>query len=88
MLGALNAGVPILAIPQGADQFMNAERIVEVGVGLRLMPSDLSPISVRDSARRLIGEGQFTRVARIQQAAIEEMPTPHAVVPVLEALVN
>ena len=88
LLGALNAGVPMLAMPQGADQFMNAERIVEVGVGLRLMPSDLSPISVRDSARRLIGEGQFTRVARIQQAAIEEMPTPHAVVPVLEALVN
>ena len=35
MLGAIAAGVPILAIPQGADQFMNAGRIVEAGLGLR-----------------------------------------------------
>lgn len=88
LLGALSAGVPMLAIPQGADQFMNAERIVQVGLGLRLMPADLSPGTIRDSTRRLLSEGRFVGVARTQQAAIEEMPTPHSVVPVLEALVN
>lgn len=88
LLGALNAGVPMLAIPQGADQFTNAKRIVDVGLGLRLMPSDLNPIAVRDSARRLLGEGQFARVARSQKHAIDDMPTPDSVVPVLEALVN
>ena len=30
MLGALAAGVPMLAVPQGADQFVNAEAIVAV----------------------------------------------------------
>jgi UDP-N-acetylglucosamine transferase subunit ALG13 len=88
LLGALNAGVPMLAIPQGADQFSNAARIVDVGLGLRLMESDLNPIAVRDSARRLLGDGEFARVARSQKQAIEDMPSPESVVPVLEALVN
>ena len=43
LLGGLNAGVPMLAIPQGADQFLNAETIVEHGLGLRLLPDELSP---------------------------------------------
>ena len=88
LLGALNAGVPMLAIPQGADQFTNAERIVDAGLGLRLMPSALNSIAVRDSTRRLLGDGQFARVARSQQAAIENMPAPESIVPILEGLVR
>ena len=86
LLGALNAGVPILAIPQGADQFMNAERIVEVGLGLRLLPEELDAGAVRELTRRLLGEDGFRAVARGQQAAIEAMPSPATVVPILEAL--
>jgi UDP:flavonoid glycosyltransferase YjiC (YdhE family) len=88
LLGALSAGIPMLAIPQGADQFMNAERVVEAGFGLRLKPSEFSSEAVRRSARQLIADGQFREVARTQQAAIAEMPDPSAVVPVLEALVR
>jgi UDP:flavonoid glycosyltransferase YjiC (YdhE family) len=88
LLGALNAGVPMLAIPQGADQFMNAERIVATGLGLRLMPSEMSPGAVRDSVKLLIGDRRYASAARAQRAAIDEMPTPRSVVPVLEALVN
>jgi MGT family glycosyltransferase len=88
VLGALNAGVPTLAIPQGADQFMNAERIAQVGVGLRLLPSELTPTAVRDSARQLIDDRRFADVARAEQMAIREMPTPGSIVPMLEALVT
>ena len=88
LLGALSAGVPMLAIPQGADQFINAERVVEAGLGLRLMPSELSSEAVRRTTRRLIDDVQFRDAARLQQAAIAEMPDPSAVVPVLEALVQ
>jgi len=86
-LGALSAGVPMLAIPQGADQFMNADRIVQAGFGLRLMPSEVSPVAIRDSARRLLDDDRYRAVARVQQAAIAEMPAPAAVVRVLESLV-
>lgn len=85
-LGALNAAVPMLALPQGADQFMNAGRIHQVGVGLRLMPAELTSLAVRDSVRRLIGDRRFADTARAEQTAIEAMPTPESVIPILEAL--
>jgi UDP:flavonoid glycosyltransferase YjiC (YdhE family) len=85
-VGALAAGLPILAVPQGADQFFNAEAIVRVGAGLRLLPSELTPTAVSDAARLLLGDRRFAGVARDEQATIREMPTPESVVPVLEAL--
>lgn len=85
-VGALVAGVPMLAVPQGADQFMNAEAIEAVGAGLRLLPSELTPTAVRDSVRRLLDDRRFADVARAEQAAIREMPTPESIVPRLEAL--
>ena len=83
LMGALNAGVPILAIPQGADQFLNAERIVETGIGLRLLPDELNPASVRSAVRALIEDGRFGHAIRSHRSAIEAMPPPEAVVEVL-----
>lgn len=87
-LGALNAGVPMLAVPQGADQFLNADRIVAAEVGLRLLPGELTAEAVRDCARRLIGDRRFRDAAEAQRTAIEAMPAPAEVVPVLEALAH
>jgi hypothetical protein len=87
-VGALAAGVPMLAIPQGADQFVNAEAVARVGAGLRLLPSEFTAAGVRDAARELLSDGRFTDVARAEQVAIRQMPPPASVVPVLEALVR
>ncbi len=56
MLGAIAAGVPILAVPQGADQFMNAGRIVEAGLGLRILPDELDPDVVRTRLSTLLDD--------------------------------
>jgi UDP:flavonoid glycosyltransferase YjiC (YdhE family) len=85
-VGALAAGVPMLAIPQGADQFFNAEAVVRLGAGLRLLPSEFTAAAVRDAARELLSDRRFADVARAQQSAIREMPAPASVVPVLENL--
>ncbi len=85
-VGALAAGVPMLAIPQGADQFVNAEAISRIGAGLRLLPSEFTATAVRDATRALLSDRRFAGVARAQQAAILEMPAPAEVVPRLEAL--
>jgi UDP:flavonoid glycosyltransferase YjiC (YdhE family) len=87
LFGALRAGVPMLAIPQGADQFLNAEAIVEHGIGLRLMPDDLSPAAVRDAVRALNEEPSYREAFRSHVAAIESMPAPEKVVGLLEAMV-
>jgi len=85
-LGTLNAGVPLLAIPQGADQFVNADRIVSAGAGLQLLPHEMSAEAVRDGVRRLLDDGRFTLAARRIADQIAEMPMPAAAVPMLEAL--
>ena len=87
LLGALNAGVPMLALPQGADQFVNAERVVDTGIGLRLLPTEMHPDAVRSAVRRLIDDPSYRVAIGSHGPAIEAMPMPAAVVPVLAALV-
>ena len=85
LLGALSAGVPIVAVPQGADQFLNAEAIVRAGIGLRIMPAESSPATVRDRVGRVLEEGHFALAARAIAVEIAGLPTPAMVVPRLEA---
>lgn len=84
-LGALRAGVPMLAIPQGADQFLNAGRIADTGIGLRLMPEEVSAETIRDGVRTLIDDDRYRDAARAYRSEIDSMPTPDVVVRVLEA---
>lgn len=46
VLDALAAGVPLLIVPQAADQFYNAARVAHAGAGRCLPQSELSPASV------------------------------------------
>jgi UDP:flavonoid glycosyltransferase YjiC (YdhE family) len=86
LLGGLNAGVPMLAIPQGADQFLNAETIVEHGLGLRLLPDELSPAALRVAVQRLVDDNRYRNAVRSHRRSIEAMPAPDDVVPMLERM--
>jgi UDP:flavonoid glycosyltransferase YjiC (YdhE family) len=86
LIGAAKAGVPVLAIPQGADQFLNAEVIKERGVGLRLMPDKFSPESVRDATCALLDDTTYRANIQALRPGIDQMPTPDEIVPVLERL--
>jgi MGT family glycosyltransferase len=88
LLGGVNAGVPMLAIPQGADQFLNAETIVDHGLGLRLLPDALSPDAVREAVRNLVDDSRYRDAVRSQRPSIEAMPAPEEVVPVLAAFAS
>jgi len=47
-------GVPSLVVPRGFDQFENAAHIQREGWGLRLLPSDFTPASLRLRLQRLL----------------------------------
>jgi UDP:flavonoid glycosyltransferase YjiC (YdhE family) len=64
----------------------NAERIVETGVGLRLLPSEFGPSAVRDAVRALVEDPRYRESVRSQRPAIEALPSPEEVVPILEAI--
>jgi len=46
-LGALAAGLPLVVVPQFADQFVNAKRVIAAGAGLAVEPA------LGDDGRRL-----------------------------------
>ncbi|NJP66499.1 macrolide family glycosyltransferase [Streptomyces spiramenti] len=45
----LHHGVPMVAVPQATDQFMNADRLVSLGVARRLDSDSVSPAVLRDA---------------------------------------
>lgn len=86
VLAALAHGLPLLVLPQGANQFWNAERCASLGAGVALHPSDLSPERVRHQVRRLVDEPSYRQRAGQIRDEIQRMPNPADVVPLLEGL--
>ncbi|WP_432073473.1 macrolide family glycosyltransferase [Streptomyces wuyuanensis] len=60
---AMYAGVPMLVVPQGADQPMVARRVEELGAGLSVRTQDVSVESVRALAGRLLHRPRFRAAA-------------------------
>jgi UDP:flavonoid glycosyltransferase YjiC (YdhE family) len=85
-LAALAYGLPLLVLPQGANQFWNAERCVSLGVGLSLGLAELNPVTIRESVNHLLVTPSFRLAAREVQREIERMPGPAEVAPSLEIL--
>jgi UDP:flavonoid glycosyltransferase YjiC (YdhE family) len=76
MFGALAHGLPQLVLPQGADQYLNADACMRAGAGLCLVGEDVTAACVTAAAQRLLGEPRFAEAAAAVQAEIERRPTP------------
>lgn len=88
VLGALAAGLPQLVLPQGADQFVNADVLAETGAGAKLVGQDVTADAVTGAAGRLLDDPSAREVAVGVAAEIADMPDPAAVVERLSALVT
>lgn len=86
-LAALAHGLPLLLLPQGANQFSNAERVASLGAGVRLVPGEVGPASVRRAVTALLEQPGFRRRARDVAAEIDRMPAPADLVATLEEIV-
>jgi UDP:flavonoid glycosyltransferase YjiC (YdhE family) len=79
-LGALAVGVPQLMLPQGADQFGNADAVTAAGAGLCLRPGEASVSAVAERAWTLLSQRDGYRdAARAIAAEIARMPSPDEV---------
>lgn len=57
----LRAGVPMIAVPQGAEQFMNADRLVELGVARRIDTSEATAETLRAAFDDLVTDPEVAR---------------------------
>jgi UDP:flavonoid glycosyltransferase YjiC (YdhE family) len=79
-LGALAAGRPQLVMPQGADQFVNAELLADQGAGRRLVADEITPAAITEQAQHLLTDADHRDAARAVAAEIGAMPAPDEVV--------
>ena len=64
MLGALGHGLPQLALPHGADQFTNAQALLDCGAGRRLLPEEITADAVAEALQALLTESEHREAAR------------------------
>ncbi len=76
MLGALAHGLPLVLLPQGADQFDNAEACRRAGVGIVLSPHEVAAASVRAAVEQVIDEPEYAAAAARVADEIAAMPSP------------
>lgn len=75
-LGAFAEGLPQLVLPQGADQFTNADAVLQAGSGARILPGEVSPDAVAEGARALLASEPAGDAARRVATEIAAMPSP------------
>jgi MGT family glycosyltransferase len=81
-LGALAVGAPQLILPQGADQFANADAVGAAGAGVLLLPDELSADAIAGHTQELLprhGHGGHRDAARAIAEEIARMPSPDQV---------
>jgi hypothetical protein len=88
VLGAAAAGVPQLILPQGADQFHNAELVAAAGVGRGLTNDRQDGGAIGAAVTAMLADGPERTRAAALRAEMAAMPAPAHVVGELVALVG
>jgi UDP:flavonoid glycosyltransferase YjiC (YdhE family) len=83
-LTALDAGLPQLVLPQGADQFINAAGLAKAGAGAVVRPDELDA----DRIRELLADTPMRAVAEGIAAEMAGQPTPADLVSRIIALAS
>jgi UDP:flavonoid glycosyltransferase YjiC (YdhE family) len=84
--GALAHGLPMLLLPMGADQPLNAQRCKELGAAVVLDPLDATAMTIREAAALLLSENRYRNAARKIAAEISALPGQHHALGLLTAL--
>jgi UDP:flavonoid glycosyltransferase YjiC (YdhE family) len=85
-MAALAHGLPSVLIPIGADQPLNAQRCVDLGVAQALDAVEATPKSIREAVRSVLDAPHYRRNAQRIRAEIAALPEPSYAVALLERL--
>ncbi|GAA2150484.1 DUF1205 domain-containing protein [Kitasatospora kazusensis] len=86
VLTALQAGVPLLLVPQLPDHAGHSARVLACGAGEVLSRDEAGPAQLRAEVRRLLDSGRERAAARRLAALNLERPEPARLVAALEEL--
>ena len=86
VMGALAHGLPMVLIPMGADQPLNAMRCVELGVGMALDAVSVTPDEIREAVSTVLYEPNNKIITQRLWREIANLPEASSAVPLLERL--
>src|SRR5579863_1715928 len=87
-LSALAQGLPLLILPQGADQYIIGDLVLAAGAGLVLAPAEVNPLTIRASVFALLNEpARWVGACHLQQE-IAAMPGPEKAVQLIEGIAS
>lgn len=87
LIGAMAAGVPVVSLPRGADQFGNAGQVARVGAGLSRDPEAATPGAIAEAVRTVLDDPAYAAAAGRVAAEIAAMPQADAALDALVARV-
>lgn len=79
------AGIPLLMLPQAADQHAIAQRVQQLGAGKRLTPKHLTAQRLRAVAEELLAEPLFQQRSAAIGASFSQAGGPKMAVDEIEA---
>ena len=79
MFGVLAHGLPSVALPQSADNFVNARLLASAGAAQNLMPGEVTDVSVRSGLRSVLDDADYRQRAQLLADEISAMPSPREV---------
>jgi MGT family glycosyltransferase len=101
LIAAFSHGLPVVCLPLGADQPVNARCVEAAGAGISVAnapprdargplvdPNNLDPAELARAVTRVVHEPRFARVAQRLASEIEAMPAPEETAEALEQLVG
>ena len=87
VIGALAHGLPMVLLPLGADQPLNADRCATLGVARLLDAVSATPPLVREAVTSVLAEPAYRLAAERMRDEIAALPDPSQAVRLLERLV-
>lgn len=85
-MAALDRGLPVVAIPLGADQFQNASRCAALGVGRVVGPEERTPEAIGAAVRAVLADPTYHANAVALREQLSALPGPEEGVRLLERL--
>ena len=76
MFGVLAHGLPSVALPQSADNFINAGLLASAGSAQKVMPDEVTDAAVRSALRSVLDDASYRQRAELLADEIEAMPSP------------
>lgn len=82
---ALYHGVPLIAVPQAADQFANAARVGELGLGTQLDGATATPQDLRKALLEVVSDDDVHRHLRDMRKEIDDSGGVRRAIEILES---